>query len=485
MKISTSIILFFLPWALLAQNWQNVCSSGVTFYQKNGSLIQAFRIDSTDISYLPDTIFLSYNSIRETTGDCLDTTGGSFLGLKVRKTPIGIFWFYNRLGDSLKIHTTEGAGFAWEFITDPSGNYIEATIIGKILDTICGTTDSAKIITFQAKDKNGNNISHVLNGNYIKLSKHFGLTRMMEIYSAPFSPDMYILIGKSSPPIGMQNLTWNEVYDYEVGDEFHYYDHEWNWIWDLYYYTIKRILVKEEFPELHKIVYTVEYCQRKDVPGPPWHYYSYDTLTQINTFASDTDYIKELPMEFIRYGEAAPLFSRIYPDYIGRQSHKKFFGVYYSYDCWHPPFEYFESYMVTDGLGRTRYEWGEMFENYTSTLVYYKKGTEEWGSPVATNCNTLVPVESPITNFQPKIYIYPNPAKEKITVQIDDFTSGSIMVFSLIDLMGREIFKTPINQSPYHINFNSISNQSSLKTGLYIWKLIGENGTVTGKLILE
>lgn len=74
----------------------------------------------------------------------------------VRKSPAGIFRFYNRHNDSLILHTTEGAGYSWKFMTDPAGNYIEATILGVILDSVCETTDSVKVITFQAKDKNGN-----------------------------------------------------------------------------------------------------------------------------------------------------------------------------------------------------------------------------------------------------------------------------------------------------------------------------------------
>jgi len=485
MKNLIIIILFATPWNLPAQNWQNICSPGITFYQNSGGQILAYRLDSTDISLLPDTLFLSYLSIRDTAGECYDTTGGSFLGSVVRKKPAGLFQFCNHNNDTLTLHTVETTGYSWKFFSDPAGNYIEAKINAKILDSICGTTDSVKTIKFQAKDNNGNNIPHVLNGNFIKLSKHYGLTKMMELFSAPMSPTMYTLIGKASPNIGLQNLTWNEVYDYDVGDEFHFIDHEWDTWWDVYYYTINKILAKEEFPELHKVVYTVEFCQRKDVPGPPFHYYSYDTLTQVVTFESDTAYIKELPIEFIRYGWDAPIFSRIYPDYISRQSHEKIFGVQYSNGCWHPPFEYGESYTVTAGLGRTRYEWGEVFLGFTSYMVYYKKGTEEWGTPVATSCNTLVPVEFSNTNLKIRIHVFPNPAKEAITVQIDDFKPGSTMEFFLVDFMGREVFRTPINQSPFLINLYSLSVKSSLYTGLYIWKLVGENGTVTGKLILE
>jgi len=470
-------LCLIVPLAVPAQSWQNICSPGVTFYQHSGGTIQAYRLDSTDLSLLPDTLFLSYYSIRDTLGDCYDTTGGSFLGRVVRKKPGGVFQFCNRRNDTLTLHTIEPTGYSWKFITDLPGNYIEATMAAKILDSVCGTTDSVKVITFQAKDKSGNNINHVLNGKYIKLSKHFGLTRMMDIYYAPASPEMYAMTGKASPAIGMQNLTRNEVYHFDVGDEFHYIDHHYFCSADILYYTIKVILAKEEFPELHQVVYTVEYCQRKDVPGPPFHYYKYDTLIQVYTVASDSSYSDEMPMDFIRGEENTSLYSRSYPDYIGRQSHKTSLGIYYAGGCWNPPFEYSESYIVTAGLGQTRYSYAVVFEFYTSKLVYYKKGDEEWGSPVASGCNILLADECLTRDLSPQIMLFPNPAGDRVTVAAP---AGEFQRYFITTMTGQLLRQGDL---PATLTVDI----QDLPPGIYLFRLEGEQSGkwVTVKLVKE
>lgn len=482
MKHILCLLILCAPAILPAQNYQNICTPGISFYKNSAGSIRAFRLDSTDIALPPDTMFYSFRSIRDTMGVCLDTTGGSFLGLMITKKPSGVFQFINKYNELIIIHTTEGVGFSWELIALAAGAYIEASINALVTDIILGTIDSVKVIELQAKDNTGTPIPHILNGQQIKLSKHCGLVCMLEVYSIPYISEFYSLLGKTSPSIGMQNITWNEVYDYSIGDVFHYSAYQVTMGVTVTYKIIKTVLNKEEIPDSNKVIYTFETCQKMVVGGPPPNtFYSYDTVSETIIFQSDTSYINEMPQEFIRTSESPPQYARVYPEFNGRQTHQNIYGIGFGAPppCWHPPFEYSSSRSYTTGLGRTRYSTSEQFEQYSIQLVYFKKGTEIWGTPVSTNCNTLVSAELQQNINETQVSIYPNPANDKITIQISGNMMSSPMEFRLMDLLGKEVYRMEIPLSRYAIIL------PPLPSGLYVWQLTGEPSRTTGKLILQ
>ena len=64
MKKILLLLFCFLGSILNAQNYQNICTPGITFYKNSSGNIKAYRQDSV---YLPgnnDTIFISYRTIR-------------------------------------------------------------------------------------------------------------------------------------------------------------------------------------------------------------------------------------------------------------------------------------------------------------------------------------------------------------------------------------------------------------------------------------
>ena len=481
MKLTTKIsriwiILFLFPLIGPAQNWQNICSSGVTFYQNLSGSIQAFRLDSVDITQYPDSVFHSYRAIRDPIGDCYDTTYGSIFGLEITKKPLGVFQFFNKTNSVIKLHTLEGIGFSWTFFSFTSGDYIEATVSIKTKDTILGIPDSLKVIVFQAKDFLGNNITHPINQQHITLSKQFGLTRIFDLYAFPNDTTSYLLLGKSTPSVGMQNLTWNEVWDFDVGDVFHYVIDEEVVGVSIYSQLIQEILSKEVIPDSNKVIYTIERCKKKSVSAPPPNvFYSHDTITVTCTFQSDTSHIAALPREFVNIGGEAPIHSRLFPSYNERQTHNKMMGVYYSSNppCWHPPFEFISEERYTKGLGRTKDSWFAVWEHYSLNLVYYKKGSETWGTPVATDCSTLVPVEEPPAP-QTEFSIYPNPASTHITVETQVPSQ-----LSILNLNGLELLKQPITEP------KTIIDISSLPNGVYFVRVMGEKTVRVGKFIKQ
>ncbi|MCX6268713.1 MAG: hypothetical protein NTW16_15400 [Bacteroidetes bacterium] len=149
-------LFFFWVNMLPAQNFQNICSPGITFYKDYSDNLKAFRRDSVFITG-SDTLFVSYNAIRDTTGECRDVGNGSVLGRKIIKKSNGFFCFFNRYQDSIFINTQATLNQTWKFCSLPSNSYIQAQVTSIITDSVLGATDQVKVITFQAKNS-GNNL---------------------------------------------------------------------------------------------------------------------------------------------------------------------------------------------------------------------------------------------------------------------------------------------------------------------------------------
>lgn len=94
-KIRLFLILIICGSGLAAQNYQNICSPGVTYYKNRQGNFGAFRKDSIHNPFVGDTMFISYTALRDplNTGDCADISNGSVLGRKVFKKMMAGFTF--------------------------------------------------------------------------------------------------------------------------------------------------------------------------------------------------------------------------------------------------------------------------------------------------------------------------------------------------------------------------------------------------------
>jgi para-nitrobenzyl esterase len=77
---------------------------------------------------------------------------------------------------------------------------------------------------------------------------------------------------------------------------------------------------------------------------------------------------------------------------------------------------------------------------------------------------------------QNDVKLYPNPAKEMVTV---DIAFGSKNVITLMDLSGKIIETIQSNKASINLNLNH------LQTGIYFVNIYNENGSITKKLIVE
>jgi len=491
MKNLLIAFLFFWVNLVFAQDYQNICSPGITLFQGNDGYFKAFRPDSQELPGTSDTIFYSYRAIRDSISilfafDCRDTSNGDALGGKIWKHHDGWFWFFNKTGDTLRINSQAAVNESWQYCSLPGNGYLQATVSAIMTDSVAGTTDQVKVISFQAKNGSGNNISCIFNQKEIKLSQHFGLSKMYDVYWTPYDTLNLLLIGKTTPMLGIQPFTWADVYDYNIGDEFHYSGH------DTYveggtvqWKSIKKILGKTVYGSADSVHYQVEECKIRWYPVPPPNTSStHDTLVESYNFSqlSADSTLSMLPDEFHRQEMRAAAFSRRFSEFNHRQA--QIYNVNgYHWDwtngCFSDPFEIWGpiSYFVP-GLGLTNwmYQLADVsVEEHTSNLVFFKKGTEVWGTQVSTDCSILLGTGEKVISPVSSIEVFPNPAETEVRIRMCNFSPVGNFSFSLYDCSGEKVRYGKLSTNPF------LFNRDGLAPGLYLLIVTDGDGRITGK----
>jgi hypothetical protein len=338
---------------------------------------------------------------------------------------------------------------------------------------------------------NGNDISHFLNQKTIKLSQHYGISKTFDLY---FMPDIetndsssYLIAGKTVPASGIQNLTWKDIYNYDVGDVFQWEGSEHNGPdWQ----TMEQVLGKDVIGNNDTVIYTMLYCKIMWLPQPPPNIETiFDTIQESYYFPqmANDHTIDMLPEAFTGNAYDAPSYSRDVA-YMGRRTQIYDDNSYmirdYGTHCWGDPFEpdcYIYDY--TEGLGITRTQYLQMDLYITSwyeQMVYFKKGTETWGTPLAYTCNELLPVKETTKSEVPDIKIIPNPVETQAEISIEGIKQTDLH-YTLINSFGHQVLSGEIQSSYF------ILDRSGIPSGLYIMTLADENNMILArkKIIVE
>lgn len=77
--------------------------------------------------------------------------------------------------------------------------------------------------------------------------------------------------------------------------------------------------------------------------------------------------------------------------------------------------------------------------------------------------------------IQDSVSLYPNPVKDKLTVDLISYSDTQIEIF---DILGKRVFKTQIKG-------DSVLNLESLKSGIYILKINQDNSSISKKLVKQ
>jgi hypothetical protein len=125
------------------------------------------------------------------------------------------------------------------------------------------------------------------------------------------------------------------------------------------------------------------------------------------------------------------------------------------------------------GMGYYQDSYPHEWYNYTSYLVYFKKGSETWGAPLTTRVAEL-------NHGEKSFSVFPNPTNgDNLTFQYRGIIHDTFLL-SITDALGRKI-------RDYQMEDNSIViSLSGIENGVYFYS-ISENANLInrGKLILE
>ena len=241
--------------------------------------------------------------------------------------------------------------------------------------------------------------------------------------------------------------TWGEIYDYEIGDVFHFEECEYYAQGGFFEKIINTEITDKIFSPNQDTIFYTKFNQIYTVSNwlPNGYSSYYETIIYTNLdsiFNADSIYYstsyngrkisyQDLSLglweEYVKYVDGCGLVFRFYRD---MQSSP--------YDGW-------------------------------SILIYFKKGDEEWGTPnVVTNIGENL-------NAYGYIKVFPNPATDKLSITLNNHMQ--IKQVLIYNNNGKLVF----DQSN---SLNNI-NISNLSPGLYIVKIIGDDWTENRKLIVE
>jgi len=467
---------------LNGQNYQQICTEGETYFKFSTNYLMSFHQDSAIAvaGSQGDTLFWSYRIIKNISGDptCYDTEYGSALGRKILKKNNGWFAFFNWMNDTIWINTQANPGDSWQLMKLGDTGYFVATVTSISVEEILGNSDSVKAITLQAKNQYGQPMEHPLNGEQIKLSKTFGLTIIYNFTTFPNETLPLFLAGKTNPPIGYQNISFFDCYNFDIGDEFHIRESS-NYNNKM---IIKTLLEKGTSVTGDTLTFKWDLCYLEYAQGGPYvdHGIVYEVVSlQASGLFSLFDM---QPDQFFKVDNQCSKYVRRADSYNSRSTKRFEFCKYKLDGCWvDNEYDLIKNY--SEGLGMTYYRHGYWWQDWggfwvyvivEKELEYYVKGTETWGTPLAPDCWTLTGTDERdnTTHVNPEWIIYPNPVSDFLTVELPE-NSGDATV-SLSDITGRLQLtrQIPAGRKKEQIDL------SSLKQGIYLLNVI-----VQGRII--
>ncbi|MBN2668726.1 MAG: T9SS type A sorting domain-containing protein [Bacteroidales bacterium] len=473
MKNLTLMLLLSIPIFLFSQNYQAVTSNRKALFTDINDVVHTLKMDSVKLDGT-DSIFYPFTQIRDVNGylDCFNPFMPHWIGQKIRTQTNGNHYFYNKNGDSLLIKSTAPINATWQVMT---GYTAEVTQL--VWENVLGVMDSVKTISIS----DGNQFT-----TSIKLGRSYGFVNTGNFYLFPNLDDntyyydtfqTYELAGLSTPEIGLQNLTWFDVFDFQVGDIIHNEQTLGNYDITTVTQTAKTYLSRSDYND--SIVYQAkrERLIEEFSPNPNPIQHIIDTIFETITLFPDFDLFPEELTSDINWKHqfsemnTNPFITKKIGDYL--------FPVLQAptspnVTCW--------GMIAIDGSCMQGDEYYKglggpynicdpyMYPVYTrNILVYYDKGGIEWGTPI----DFTVEIESHIQNF---IEVYPNPADNYLVVNTIHESYLQNETIEIYDLTGKLVMSSTVETSK-----GFTIDVSVLQKGIYLVKI----GAETQKLVVE
>lgn len=473
------VILLISVHILKAQDYAAIKPGQVPYFMKTADhYLFAIKVDSVSTDSIGQTFeFYKQWSFYSNSGIICPILS-NWIGPRCRLDANGEYIFETDNGEEVKIKSLAMIGESWDFYQDLDGNRVVASVLDMVENSVLDGLDSIKIINLQLLDSNGILQNSPINDFQIHLSKSHGLTRMVHVRDFPQAVFQYDLDGYYSDNQEYNVLTWKEIFDYQVGDEFHYWAMADINLGDARY-TIYRVLNRTESSGGQIVSYQMEreiypMSTQSGSVGIVWADLQLDTITQEYNFENDSILIP---------GQAI-LSNR--PHVLNLQYAMKYSGLYLNrrviegkgdiielgeleyYDGCVNEYESNDlQYNYGEGLGLTNY-YLQYFDGVllSGNLTYYRKGTEEYGTPLS--------MDEKLPALFNQTIIYPNPGTGIFHVQADN-----IQAITIYNVSGQLIRELEITQ-PGAVQFN-LCGQSP---GIYYVHLMTPNSRQIKVLML-
>jgi hypothetical protein len=108
-------------------------------------------------------------------------------------------------------------------------------------------------------------------------------------------------------------------------------------------------------------------------------------------------------------------------------------------------------------------------------LVAFQSPGSVWGTPLSESDVLGIEKNDPVNAL---IAVYPNPAKDILNISISDF-KNSQWNFEIYNAYGMQIMSAPLSKTNNEINIEKFAS------GVYIYRIINEQGSTEGKFIKE
>lgn len=488
------IVLIFSISPIVGQNYQCLYDH-CQYYFFDGEQYKAVYID-TILTQGDTLIYPNYTVMQDSTEECFTKNAPLWIGIKMVVTPSGENIFYNENNEPIIIKPELAMNSDWVCYEFENNDYIKASILDKSQAQFLELTDTVKTVGFQAYHESGEIMTHAVNEMEIQVSKNYGLIKTLNFKAFPnltisFWDETcheYELKGLSDPEVGIQNLTLNEIFDFDIGDEFHTYSHEAAYSMNEsdWFKEIRTILESDFTGDLLTMTYSRCLWHHNMYEG--WHsVYTYnDTITEtINftpVFQQTFDALPNQVIKFYADTLLAYAWTNMSWNNLISKRQKDFIEGYYSaypHDCIYKKHdfksEYFTEYYYEE-LGGPY--WNLDFYGGVSSkeLVYYKKGDEEWGEPY--ECSQLLSMDDHFVSNSFRIKIMPNPMTDQAIINVDN-SNGENLYIQVYNSKGELVRDDKVINSQYLIE------KKNLPKGIYLLRVFGSRYQQTKKLIIQ
>lgn len=455
-----------------SNGYQSVYSHRKAYFRTNDQKIITLKVDSC--SFFNDTIMYPSRSVQLIENNCYVPDGSGCIGKRIEFNNQWNY-FFNEENDTIRIKTDAVLNETWTLFHRPDITVL-ATVSSWDTAKVAGMIDSVKTITLHCFDRTMKPLETKFENETIAISKKFGLSKVVNFN---FFPDLKSisetsvtqtmeLIGLTNPSTGAYNLRWFDVYDFNVGDEFHYVESS-NYLMFGGSANEKKFIIRitkrENFND--SIKYT-------------------EDIQSVNNYKQNAQSDLKTTYEHYKYNEVIkknpefetepglPVFDK---DNTGFHVYNEFNAsgnadLYRNNNnCWVKAMltdDVCNTMTYSNGRGLTFSSsgcWEPSF--YLLQQVYYKKGTTVWGNPIVIN-NTELKTQS-------FFKIFPNPANDDIFIQLNGIENCYIEVF---DSQGNIIISKELQ------SFNNQLNLRQQSKGIFYYRILKNNQSIqSGKFI--